>query len=202
MERGVVNLHQSEVEEDKLRYQRLLEDYLRLQKGLVSKKRKMQNLKQKRFVLQAEVRFLRKRYQDILKTRSSMPKKRKRNQTNTNSALDDKNPYETALASFPMMENKIDETLKVEMEPGNRIRLESVSGKRKPKEKTIKKTVEKKRNRSQSNAAPVSHPIMEGMIVEDDRVEKLSKNSLVVDNTGKMGKKKRVTWQDQVVPKV
>lgn len=49
----------------KLKQQRLLEDYLEVQKEFVSKKKKLQIAKQKREILLAEVRFLRRRHEHL-----------------------------------------------------------------------------------------------------------------------------------------
>ncbi|KAG6387905.1 hypothetical protein SASPL_153100 [Salvia splendens] len=71
MKRASVNFDQShsasDEAKDKLKYQTLLREYLDLQKVFVSKKRKLQAAKQKREVVFAEVRFLRRKHKYLLK---------------------------------------------------------------------------------------------------------------------------------------
>ncbi|CAN6582839.1 unnamed protein product [Malus baccata var. baccata] len=55
----------------KFRHESLLQDYLLRQKEFVSKKKMMQDAKQKRDVLLAEIRFLRRRYSHLLKIKSA-----------------------------------------------------------------------------------------------------------------------------------
>ncbi|XP_004291967.1 PREDICTED: uncharacterized protein LOC101300978 [Fragaria vesca subsp. vesca] len=54
-----------------LRHQTLLQDHLHLQKEVVTKKKKLQAAKQKRDILLAEIRFLRRRQRHLLKLKSA-----------------------------------------------------------------------------------------------------------------------------------
>lgn len=56
---------QSDSLDEQAKYQILLEDYLKLQKDFVSKKRRLQQKKQDRLTLMAEVRFLRRRHEEL-----------------------------------------------------------------------------------------------------------------------------------------
>ncbi|KAJ4707767.1 Ribosomal RNA small subunit methyltransferase G [Melia azedarach] len=66
MKRVAVNSKQSHLVEEeasaRFKQQRLLEDYLEVQKEFVSRKKKLQTAKQKRDILLAEVSFLRRRH--------------------------------------------------------------------------------------------------------------------------------------------
>lgn len=67
MKRASLNSHwqSNSVDEEagaRLKYQNLLQDFLELQKGFVSDKKRMRTVNQKRETLLAEVRFLRKRF--------------------------------------------------------------------------------------------------------------------------------------------
>ncbi|KAK7260958.1 hypothetical protein RIF29_27261 [Crotalaria pallida] len=72
MKRGSLNSRQfrDSLQNSKiaLRYNALLEDYLDLQKEFVSKKKKLQMEQQKREMLLHEVRFLRQRHSDLMKS--------------------------------------------------------------------------------------------------------------------------------------
>ncbi|XP_021820940.1 uncharacterized protein LOC110762602 [Prunus avium] len=71
MKRVAVNSHKSQpVDEEarlNFRHESLLQDYLERQKEFVSKKKKLQAAKQKRDILVAEIRFLRRRHRHLLK---------------------------------------------------------------------------------------------------------------------------------------
>ncbi|KAL1552532.1 hypothetical protein AAHA92_13316 [Salvia divinorum] len=71
MKRASVNFGQSHSADgeakEKLKYQTLLREYLELQKVFVSRKRKLQAAKQKRELVLAEVRFLRRKHKYLLK---------------------------------------------------------------------------------------------------------------------------------------
>ncbi|TXG62271.1 hypothetical protein EZV62_013634 [Acer yangbiense] len=64
MKRVAANSHQAETSA-RSKKQRLLEDYLELQKDFVSKKKKLQIAKQKKEILLAEVRFLRRKHKSF-----------------------------------------------------------------------------------------------------------------------------------------
>ncbi|XP_052190378.1 uncharacterized protein LOC127800027 isoform X2 [Diospyros lotus] len=74
MKRSFVGLHHSRaVDEEartRLKHQTLLEEYLQLQKEFVSMKRKLKTVMKRRDTLVAEVRFLARRRQYLLKTQS------------------------------------------------------------------------------------------------------------------------------------
>uniref|UniRef100_A0A5B7BLI9 Uncharacterized protein n=1 Tax=Davidia involucrata TaxID=16924 RepID=A0A5B7BLI9_DAVIN len=74
MKRASVDFHQSHAADEearaKLKHQTLLQEYLELQKEFVAKKRKLQAGKQKREILLAEVRFLRRRQRYLLKIKA------------------------------------------------------------------------------------------------------------------------------------
>ncbi|PQQ21014.1 uncharacterized protein Pyn_08696 [Prunus yedoensis var. nudiflora] len=71
MKRVAVNSHKSQpVDEEarlNFRHESLLQDYLERQKEFESKKKKLQAAKQKRDILLAEIRFLRRRHRHLLK---------------------------------------------------------------------------------------------------------------------------------------
>ncbi|PON74539.1 ribosomal RNA small subunit methyltransferase G [Parasponia andersonii] len=75
MKRVSANSHQSRliVEEARIKYshETLLQEYLDVQKEFVSKKKKLQAVWQKRETLLAEVRFLRRRHNYLLKKQST-----------------------------------------------------------------------------------------------------------------------------------
>ncbi|KAM1012742.1 uncharacterized protein LOC126631912 [Malus sylvestris] len=75
MKRAAGNCKQSQPADEetrtKFRHESLLQDYLLRQKEFVSKKKMMQAAKQKRDVLLAEIRFLRRRYSHLLKIKSA-----------------------------------------------------------------------------------------------------------------------------------
>ncbi|XP_057753317.1 uncharacterized protein LOC130972973 [Arachis stenosperma] len=60
----------------RLRHQSLLQDYEDLQKDTEAMKRKLEATKQKKLILSAEVRFLRKRYKYLLKNPSPKPQQK------------------------------------------------------------------------------------------------------------------------------
>ncbi|KAK0571347.1 hypothetical protein LWI29_014557 [Acer saccharum] len=64
MKRVAANSHHAEASA-RSKKQRLLEDYLELQKDFVSKKKKLQIAKQKKEILLAEVRFLRRKHKSF-----------------------------------------------------------------------------------------------------------------------------------------
>ncbi|KAK3211085.1 hypothetical protein Dsin_015791 [Dipteronia sinensis] len=64
MKRVAANSHHAEASA-RSKKQRLLEDYLELQKDFVSKKKKLQITKQKKEILLAEVRFLRRKHKSF-----------------------------------------------------------------------------------------------------------------------------------------
>lgn len=73
MKRVAVNSAQPVDEEAKLkfRHQRLVQDHLDLQKEVVSNKNKLEAAKQKRDILLAEIRFLRRRQRHLLEIKSA-----------------------------------------------------------------------------------------------------------------------------------
>ncbi|KAL5558240.1 hypothetical protein UlMin_034451 [Ulmus minor] len=75
MKRVAVNSHRSRsIDEEtqmKLRHQIDLQDYLELEKEVVSKEKRLQTVKQNRDTLLAEISFLRRRHGYLLKTQSA-----------------------------------------------------------------------------------------------------------------------------------
>ncbi|XP_009359127.2 uncharacterized protein LOC103949734 [Pyrus x bretschneideri] len=75
MKRAAGNCKQSQPADEetrtKFRHESLLQDYLLRQKEFVSKKQMIQAAKQKRDILLAEIRFLRRRYSHLLKIKSA-----------------------------------------------------------------------------------------------------------------------------------
>ncbi|KAK9947220.1 hypothetical protein M0R45_012652 [Rubus argutus] len=76
MKRVAVNSAQPVDEEAKLkfRHQRLVQDHLDLQKEVVSNKNKLEAAKQKRDILLAEIRFLRRRQRHLLEIKNKEKK--------------------------------------------------------------------------------------------------------------------------------
>ncbi|XP_068310805.1 uncharacterized protein [Pyrus communis] len=84
MKRAAGNSKQSQPTDEetrmKFRHESLLQDYLERQKEFVSKKKKLQAAKQKRDILLAETRFLRRRHSYLLKIKSAETEREARHQ--------------------------------------------------------------------------------------------------------------------------